>query len=327
MENNFSYGMELELSDIDSSIDIPDILGYWEGSKVNGYNQSSETEVINTLGINRGLAIDPLRETCTVGGEINVFPTVGIKAQYVRIQEILELFPEKNPNHISNTHLHVHIPELMDFETLRRFTKYCLMNQKEAIHLTYYIEPKENAQYMKETEHYYYHNYDRKLLNFLMVEVNECRNMEDLKDLFLNNTVLYPNHHIKNNTSGTKRADINLYNLINNKTVEFRMFRSTCNMKEILSILMFVERFCTEAISETPTHLVDWVKEYRFSFPQVPFDEELHQGYINTKHSNSRGFDIKYTKVSFQKPHNYTTSDDYSNIVRDYENYRAELLK
>ena len=70
-----SYGYEIEWSDIDRRVDIPIKLGQWEGPKIAGYYMGSEIDIVNTVGVWKGIGTDPLCIDCKVGGEINVQPS------------------------------------------------------------------------------------------------------------------------------------------------------------------------------------------------------------------------------------------------------------
>ena len=134
---NISYGFELELSDVDKSIDIPDYLGRWEGPKVGKYYMGAELDIVNTLGNNKGLASDPLCLTCTVGGEINVSPSPTIKSQLDKINTIFQLFPDISSGHVNHFHVHTYFDELEDFELLKNLIYYTIENEKDLIQSTY----------------------------------------------------------------------------------------------------------------------------------------------------------------------------------------------
>ena len=131
---NFSYGCELEWSDVDRRVDIPTELGSWEGPKIAGYYMGSEIDIVNTKGKWKGVGTDPLCMTCQVGGEIHTQPSRFIETQLFRVMRILDLFPVANaacPNH---GHIHVGVPGLLqDLELLKNVFRYTRINQENLI--------------------------------------------------------------------------------------------------------------------------------------------------------------------------------------------------
>ena len=94
VERKLSFGVELELADVDCSRPIPKELGAWEcGDKKNenGYYLGKETCIMNT----DGTVVDPDKIKCVKGGEIHVVPSYSIvKSSILRKLELLIYFKE-----------------------------------------------------------------------------------------------------------------------------------------------------------------------------------------------------------------------------------------
>src|ERR1051326_7096736 len=105
----WSYGLELELSNVSRQLQIPKHLGSWE---------TSEADCVNTLPPYRGVAADPLGINPPVGGEINTMPTIGWGGQVEKTIELLKYLKEKGQQPdigpTAHGHIHVHIPGLTE---------------------------------------------------------------------------------------------------------------------------------------------------------------------------------------------------------------------
>jgi adenylate kinase family enzyme len=77
-----------------------------------------------------GIAVDPKCVLYPFGGEINTPPTGSIKAQVGAFSEVLEFHPYVAINHRSNLHLHIRVPGLKDdLKILKRISKYIKTNE------------------------------------------------------------------------------------------------------------------------------------------------------------------------------------------------------
>lgn len=299
--NNFSYGFELELGDVDRSIDIPEHLGTWEGTKVGKYYMGAECDIVNSIPPYRGICTDPLAETCPVGGEINVVPTTTIAGQFSQIIDIIDLFEHVTISHMSHFHVHVHIPGLKeDLDILKRFVGYCINNQDALIKSVYLqnINVIPDSLSNKSIE-YLWSDGGRYISKTIADNYMRCKTIDELLELFKNPCYYYKAG--KQNSTSIRSA-INLSNLIHGKTIEFRCFRPTLDYIEIASQLVFVEQFCQEALKKDGISVGEIISKKDYRFAELQYEHINQLGWENTKADKSRGDSIKYSQVQFKAP-------------------------
>ena len=121
-----SFGVELELANVDRRKDIPSTLGSWEcGDKKNelGVYLGREKCIINSdLSV-----VDPDGVRCYKGGEIHTVPSWSIDTLTERINELFKLFPEADMFLPGKMHIHVGIPE-WTFEEFKNIILYTVDN-------------------------------------------------------------------------------------------------------------------------------------------------------------------------------------------------------
>lgn len=276
-----SFGLELELSDVDRRVDIPQHIGEWEGPKINGYYHGAEIDIVNSNGIYS----DPICETCKVGGEINMKPTLTIKEQMSNVKELFSLFNVLEVGCKSHFHIHVRDERFDDFETLKNICLYTARFQEQVVELCYYPDL---VDVNIDNDLYIYLIQDGGRLNSVSIEdIEKCKDINELKSLY-NKTHFIMGNNICSSTS--IRGAINISNLISGKTIEFRCFRATKDFTLIENSLKFVDRFITEAIINSDIEPRKYATDYAKPFIQY-IDE-------STQHSKERGNKIShYTEV------------------------------
>ena len=301
----FSFGCELEWSDIDRRVDIPKDLGEWEGPKIAGYYMNSEIDIVNTKGQWRGVGTDPLCVTCKVGGEIHTQPSNTIETQVLRVMRILDLFSVANvacPNH---GHIHVGVPGLFNnLDLLKNVFRYTQDNQDDLIrYCTGYgpddysaIKHSDLAPWVKQ---YLLVGDGKHITQELFDAVEKAGSVGEVLEA-LRTTPCEDWEHVSGETTETPdshRTAVNLFNLTKGETVEFRIFRATINPVELYSCLVFTKRYMEEALKGRDGRSVrDILKEGIFRFPQLNFDYELAKGWENTRQTKGRcGPFKKYT--------------------------------
>lgn len=291
---NISYGFELELSDADRTINIPEILGRWEGPKENGYYMGAELDIVNTLGQYEGVGSDPLCETCTVGGEINVSPSPSVMSQFCKIHDIINLFPQIGNGHVNHFHVHTYFEELEDHDSLKQLIRYTLDNEEDLINSTY-LQNWNDHDYSNISEWgriYLLQDGGRYLNRQVNAHIESVKTRQELMDL-LN----LPGYYIENGqafTASSKRTAVNFSNLITNKTLEFRCFRSTLNYFEILSELLFVTDFITEGLKPNGKTVKQILADHKYRFAPLAFNEQHQLGWERTRYEKGRGDAYKY---------------------------------
>ena len=292
-----TFGCELEWSDIDRSIDIPEELGSWEGPKMAGYYMGSEIDIVNTQGKYKGIATDPLCITCPVGGEIHTVPSYTIQSQLCRIMRIMELFPKLGvacPNH---GHIHVGIPELKtDLTILKNFFDYLQKNEEDLIRYCCGFNEEEHDRVvmsnLPEWAKKYFIIGDGKHINpDLYKAVSEAGTLEEAfryieripcLDWDCCTGEFYE-------TDGSHRTAVNMFNLTKGNTIEFRIFRASLNPLEIWSTLKITEAFVYEALKgEKGKPFKELLLEGKYQFPKLNFNEFLAESWVSTRHSKGR---------------------------------------
>ena len=77
-----SFGVELELPDIDTSVELPEELGVYD---------KQDYTIVNNCGV----ANDNLKKYVLIGSEINTTPTDSVIGQIEIIEQIYKLFKTK----------------------------------------------------------------------------------------------------------------------------------------------------------------------------------------------------------------------------------------
>lgn len=292
--NNISFGCELEWSDIDRRIDIPEELGSWEGPKIAGRYTGSEIDIVNTRGRWRGHGTDPLCMKCPVGGEIHVNPTNTITSQFYRILRILDLFPTVDvacPNH---GHIHVGLPGILqDLKTLKNIFEYVEVNEMAVLENCVGYTKEEGFEvahaHLDDWVKEYLLCGDGKMIHpNVFARVKTAKSVSEILEILQEEKAIDFYYHDRSQkiTKNSHRTAINLYNLIRMETIEFRIFRASINPVEIYSSLVFVDRFIREAVKGLEGKpVVEILKEGNFKFAKLNFNEELAQGWQETRSS------------------------------------------
>lgn len=295
--NALSFGCELEWSDIDKRIDIPEELGSWEGPKIAGINVGSEIDIVNTKGRWRGCGTDPLGITCPVGGEIHTQPSNSIDTQLLRIMRIMDLFNTvcvACPNH---GHIHVGIPGIKrDLQALKNIFKYVQSNEADLITACcgYTKEEAEiirNAELQNWVKDYLLVGDGKSINPAIYSQVEKAESVTEIIKLL--ETVpcddWFWDKNERVHTGNSHRTAFNIFNLTKGETVEFRIFRASINPVEIYSSLYFAKRFVEEALKgEKGKPVLDILKEGNFKFAKLNFNESLAFGWQCTRQSKGR---------------------------------------
>lgn len=263
-----SYGYEVEWGDIDRSIDIPSCLGSWEGPKMsNGYYAGAERDINNS----DGTLCDPLCETTTEGGEINVRPALSIDDIVGKVADLKQLFKNPYAGIVNHGHLHVYAPKI-DMKKLEEYTK---KYEKELIDICY-----DCAQVITLYEN---GEIDRDTYEYLMYDGGRLNSFDGRRSL----------QHDTGEETSSPRAAVNLWNLTKGKTIEFRCFRSTTDISIIRNTFLMAREFINQ--SQVDNGLSPWeiAVKYDLVFPKLPTDVVIKH-FIRDRHDKKRGDPYKY---------------------------------
>lgn len=211
-----SFGLELELPDIDTSVEIPEELG--------SYDRQDYT-IVNNCGV----ANDNLKKFVLIGSEINTTPTESVIEQLHIVEKLYKLFDTKT-NHKSNLHIHVGVNDMLhSVEMIKEFQFY--VNKYEDF-VYYFIDPMPvpNSELMRQRIAHVRKSHQTKLTREAKKLIATARNHSQLRNALAVGRI-------------SRRAGINLKSLYSNGTIEFRHFFGTDDIQEYASALVWCEHF------------------------------------------------------------------------------------
>ena len=307
VERKLSFGVELELADVDCSRPIPKELGAWEcGDKKNenGYYLGKETCIMNT----DGTVVDPDKIKCVKGGEIHVVPSYSIDTLLARIEEIFKLFPEAKMFLPGKMHIHVGIVDwtLEDVKNIYEYTSINEIDFMDTICGEEFIDklltdPKVSS----DLKNHYMSSRRTVTSPLCFSKVKEFDTIKELKYWwgvkclyhFPKPIVKYKNIE-KPSKQSIRVQSVHIQHLLCHNTVEFRNFAPTMNLEEIRNCLLVAERYIKEALNLKSTRdklLKNWIGEY--NLPKWDYDPEIIQKWWDGARNGSSH--IQHTSKSF----------------------------
>jgi len=296
----WTYGVELEYGNCSRKVELPD------GAQWNFLD--------NTCVSSTGIANDPKGELYEFGGEINTRPTNTIPEQIEHIRKINEAV-DPIVNYRSNLHIHIRVPRLNeDLNKLKQLLTYVHKNAKEAFDL---VEPipvptragKSPDEYEWEMKRYkrrqksHQHQLSDKQYERMMAADN-------VKDFFENEA-----HKDANGNPAwfqCPRAGINIRQLYETNTLEFRHFPGTLNLTEMQSALDWCADFLWAALNKPEMSPQEIWHSRSWDFPKFAeyeyYTEQVYQ-YTN--------FDKNSRKVVEQRLTNLRKIVDIDNLETD----------
>lgn len=257
--NDWTYGAEHELADIPLSVGLPKNFG-WD---------KRDVTIVNSNGI----ANDPSGKLYGFGGEINTPPTNSIFGQVEALSKIKALFPQAAVNYRSNLHVHIRIPGLIDdLRALKQVQTYTHKYMPAIIKL---IEPLPRPT-VSEFSHPdelrgAVRRWKRRRVShqtFLPVERLE-------KQLAATTVAKFFEAEPPSNESGKllwhfqPRLCVNLRQLLQTDTVEFRHFPGTLQEEDLRVCVSWCKEFMEAALGdENPARLTELARAS--CWPQFP---------------------------------------------------------
>jgi hypothetical protein len=276
----FSYGAELEFSNVSRTTVIPPHLGRWD---------HSERDIVNTSGPARGRAADPLGLDPPFGGEINTVPCRGLIPTVERFNDIVSVFrgQELDCGPTAHTHIHVHVPGLCeDIEGIKRLFRYAKRNQEDLI--VFGGKYEEHPDMNTEAKRYFKFDGGRRIPEYIFDNIESSA--EDLSEV-IDTFCLSKDRKSRGRPF---RFGFNFYAMKHIGTIEFRMFRGTTFAREFMACLLMCEMFLDAALNEGPD-LVDILQAtpgiagVAANIPKMQWNKELWDGLQNTKYAEDRG--------------------------------------
>ena len=277
---SFTYGTELEFADVDIRNDLPD------GCQWNKKDYS----IVNSNGV----ANDPLGKTCLYGGEINTKPTNTIHEQMIVIYKIIHiLYPKPVINYKCNLHIHVGVPGLKeDLTTLKQVYAYAYNMDEKLFDI---IDPMPRPIKLNNADS----KLESKRYNRNLISHRKKPSAKRFAEVMASTTPqeFFENHATRDKIGKlcwaiTPRDGINLRQLWETDTVEFRHFFGTLDLEEIRNCLIWCSEFMNLAINSPtipPQSILKNNPNLRFPKP-VKFDANLQRGYVmtNVAHQNRK---------------------------------------
>lgn len=260
--DRWTYGSEWELADWNS---------LKPQSLPEGYGRSGDHTIVNSNGI----AAQPNPKVYRYGGEVNTPPTTLPEQQ--SFKDFLGRHPTAQVNHRSNLHIHIRVPGLKDsLKYLKQVQRYIHEELPKVIRLVEPI-PKGVTSAEKKRER------RRKVSH--QTFLSKPRVVHQLKALTLKD--FYEREVPRSKTSqvmwhAQPRVCVNLRQLLQTDTVEFRHFPGTLDDIGLLICIEWCRGFLLCAFEEAPIESL-WARFSRRPFPKFPpFNEEREVRYQAT---------------------------------------------
>lgn len=259
--DKWTYGAEHELADWNCKHPM-----------LQGFARSPDHTVVNSNGI----AAQPNVKMYSYGGEINTPPTDTILGQVGCLRDIRFHWQDVVVNHRSNLHIHIRVPGLKDsLNHLKQVQQYIHLQLRSIIDK---VEPipegttpaeKKRAKRRKVSHHTFLT--EKRITNQLSAK--------SLDEFF--------KREVPRDSTGRAmwhaqpRVCVNLRQLLQTDTVEFRHFPGTLDSSLFHSCVSWCRSFMLAALSGAPIKLI--LEGHKDPFPSFPeFDEEREIRYQAT---------------------------------------------
>lgn len=267
----FTYGAELEWSDWDTSQKLP------EGIEWNHQDYS----IVNSNGV----ANDPQGKLWQYGGELNTKPTDTLEEQMEIIARATKSVLGATINYKSNLHLHLGVKGLRDdLDALKRIQKWFHDNYKQLLDSIDNFADLHTGDPVVE----------RRLRR---MEVSRHKVVSDkilAKQLAATATEEFYNWEAPQTKDGkpmfhiAPRLALNLRQLKDTNSVEFRHWASTMEIEEIWNAFKVCEKVLIAAMHEEPVEpIIEYARTLKLP-KQLPVDTHLQLGYELTNMGHDR---------------------------------------
>lgn len=263
----WTFGIEHEFSDWDTTVPLP-----------RGFKRSPDHTIVNSNGI----AAQPNPKSYRYGGEINTPASSSGLMQVEFLEKLLKQYPNITVNHRSNLHVHVRVPGLrVSLQALKQVQRAIHHELPAVIDLIEPIPPGTTAPERKRARR-------RKVSHHTFLteqRLNKQLGARTLQDFF--------EWEVPQSKTGKPlwhaqpRVCVNLRQLLQTDTVEFRHFPGTLKSQELLVCMFWCAEFLQAALEGEPIKAL-WERSFsRAAFPKFPeFNLDLEVGYQATAMSN-----------------------------------------
>jgi hypothetical protein len=273
-----TYGAEYEFGDIERTA-LPEGLTW----------NTKDYSIVSSTGI----ANDPKGKVYKRGGEINSKPTHSMSEQLVMFHDLILMHPEARVNHRTNLHLHIRVPGLsQQLGTLKHLLSYIDTYQEEIYKL---IEPIPEPSFEPQATFAEHRGAEkrhkrRKVSHQYKVpkkRVERAMQAKTVEEFFAAHAPIQANGEPA--WGLTTRAGINLLQLKETDTIEFRHFTNTKSAEELASCFLWVDSFIQAVLDGgTPQEIYNLYGPWQFP-PFQPYNHAMEIGYSWTNFDkNSR---------------------------------------
>ena len=233
-----TFGAEYELGDVNRLLELP------AGANWNFKDHS----IANSTGI----ANDEKAKLYTIGGEINSDPTSTIEGQLRIWESIRDSQSQIHINHRTNLHLHIHVPGLReDLDRLKGLMQYVQEQQDRVYQLIEPLYPPEKENYKTAASFKgAMDRYKRRLVS----HQNKLRPAQVKTCMEATTAEEFINGHAPKNNKGEPlwalaiRGGINISQLRETNTIEFRHFTPTIDTEELECCFSWIHEFMNAAL-------------------------------------------------------------------------------
>lgn len=249
----WTYGAEHELADWDTTRG-------WDG-----FDRDPEPNIVNTNGI----AADPKLISYKFGGEINTPPSSTAEEQAELLVKFLRMHPEATVNWRCGLHVHIRVPGLKDNLTaLKRLARY-IYNNHQVYDL---VDPlplpgPEHSGCYKEAKRRY--NWMR-MSHFTVIpeyRVDLQCGATTTKEFFEREVPVSRTGKVL--WHAQPRAAVNLRQLLQTDTIEFRHFPATLSPEEVIAAVKWCRDYLLCAFSGAPAVELFYARHSRVKFPTL----------------------------------------------------------
>ena len=257
--NDWTFGCEFEFADWDTRKG-------WEP-----FRRDPETAICNSNGI----SADPTLKSYPFGGEVCTAPTHDPHEQVAQLEMFLKMHPDAALTHRAGLQVHIRVPGLIkDLKTLKRIQDYVSRNY----HIFPLVDPlpipmesdyysKEEWKAAKKRQHWMRTSHWTVIPRYRVEEQLKAKTVQEFLEAEAPRSkkgkVLW---------HAQPRASINLRQLLQTDTIEFRHWSGTLNSIELLNAIEYCRDYLEDAIYSQRGWESLWKKYKGLAFPKTfPF--------------------------------------------------------
>lgn len=258
-----TFGAEFELSD-------------WDRRRPCGWDLDlRDHTMVNSCGI----AVDPTARLYWQGGEVRAHPSETPSSVYNQLAEFIEEYPEASVNYRSNLHVHVGVPGLRDdLDKLKRVQRFCNEWLPALLPVMEPIPEPTRKEYPLEEE---YRGARRRRArrrvshqHVMSLSTVERQMLARTPQEFFEAEALHaPTGRL--HWAIHPRCAVNLRQLLQTDTVEFRHFPGTIEPREVLSAVCWCRDFTEMALEVDGDPVRHWYADY-YNGPWPSFEPYVH---------------------------------------------------